>query len=244
MNADHESVERNYAVNAQYYDAIFPAAAVETVVAALPSPLRGATTVAEIGPGTGTFTRALVELLPPDGEVFAIEPAPAMRAALATRMLERERTARAVTLLPGRAPDVALPGPVDAVVAFNALSHFGAEDRPRLWSWCARNLTPGGVVVVDAPVPDEPLEVAPVTVPGRALGRHRYDHTASAVPTGPDAMRWSITYRAWREDALVSEDTAEFDAAVVSRPTLDAELAAAGFVPLTAPPAVAAWRLG
>jgi SAM-dependent methyltransferase len=243
MNADHESVERNYAVNAQYYDAIFPTAAVEAVVTALPPLLRGVTAVAEIGPGTGTFTRAVVDLLPPGGEVFAIEPAPVMRAALATRMLERERTARAVTVLPGRAPDVVLPRPVNAVVAFNALSHFRPEDRSRLWSWCARGLTPGGVVVLDAPGPEEPLEVAPVTVPGRALGRHRYDHTASAVPVGPDVMRWSITYRAWREDVLVSEDTAEFDATVVSRPVLDAELAAAGFAPLAAPPSVAAWRL-
>ncbi|MFJ8694150.1 hypothetical protein [Streptomyces roseolilacinus] len=52
-----------------------------------------------------------------------------------------------------------------------------------------------------------------------------------------------MTYRIWRGDALLREETAEFDCHVVSDGTLAAELSAAGLQPHPAvPEGIQAWR--
>ncbi|CAL9574400.1 hypothetical protein SUDANB95_04863 [Actinosynnema sp. ALI-1.44] len=229
-----------YAVNAQYYDLIFPVALCDAMRAALTTLLVGARRVVEIGAGTGLFTETLLANLPEGGEVFAVEPAPVMRAALATRLAALEDPP--VTVLPEDALTAEVDGPVDAVVLLHVLTHFSPADRRALWARWAARLNPGGVVVVDVQAPQTPVAVPPSTIPGRTLGRRRYDTVAEAVVDG-DGLVWTMTYRVHEGGRLVSQDSVSFPSFVVSDETLHAELDEAGFDPVADPPAgVLAWR--
>lgn len=229
-----------YAVNAQYYDLIFPAAQRDAMSAALTTLLAGARRVVEIGAGTGQFTEVLVANLPEGGEVFAVEPAPVMRAALTTRLAALGDPP--VTVLPHDALTAPVEGPVDAVVLLHVLTHFSPADRAALWDRWAPRLAPGGVVVVDVQMPQAPVAVPPTAVPGRTLGRRRYDTVSEAVVDG-DGLVWTMTYRVHEGDRLVSEESVSFPSFVVSDDALHAELRAAGLDPVADPPAgVLAWR--
>lgn len=229
-----------YAVNAQYYDLIFPAAQRDAMRAALGALLPGARRVVEIGPGTGQFTETIVAGLAEGGEVFAIEPSPVMRATLSTRLAGLGDPP--VTVLADEALTAEVDGPLDAVVALHVLTHFSPEDRAALWARWVPRLAEGGLVVVDVQAPQEIVEVPASTIPGRTLGRRTYDTAAAAVVAG-DRLVWTMTYRVREGDRVVSEESVSFPSYVVSDETLHAELAAAGCEPVTEPPAgVLAWR--
>jgi SAM-dependent methyltransferase len=230
-----------YAVNAQYYDLIFPTAQRDATRAALTSLLGGARRVVEIGSGTGLFTEALLANLPEGGEVFAVEPAPVMRAALTTRLAALANPP--VTVLPEDALTAEVDGPVDAVVLLHVLTHLSPADRNALWVRWSSRLNPGGLVVVDVQAPQTPVAVPPSTTPGRTLGRRHYDTVVEAVVDG-DGLVWMVTYRVHEGDRLVSEQSVSFPSFVVSDDVLHAELGEAGLEPVTDPPAgVLAWRL-
>ncbi|GAA1311969.1 class I SAM-dependent methyltransferase [Saccharothrix xinjiangensis] len=229
-----------YAVNAQYYDLIFPAAQRDAMRAALTTLLAGARRVVEIGSGTGQFTETLVANLPAGGEVFAVEPAPVMRAALTTRLAALGDPP--VTVLPEEALTAEVDGPVDAVVALHVLTHFSPADRAALWDRWAPRLNPGGVVVVDVQAPQTPVAVPATTVPGRTLGRRRYDSVSEAAVDG-DGLVWTVTYRVHEGDRLVSRESVSFPSFVVPDEVLHAELRGAGCEPVPEPPpGVLAWR--
>src|SRR5687767_8694960 len=108
-----------YAVNAPYYDLILPEAHWAGLATALGELLKDARSVAEVGAGTGYFTEAMLGFLPQEAEIFAIEPARIMRAALATRLASLPEAAERVTVLADDA-STADPGTgVDAVVLLN-----------------------------------------------------------------------------------------------------------------------------
>jgi len=229
-----------YAVNAQYYDLIFPAAQRDSVRAALGKLLDGAARVLEIGSGTGLFTETLLARLPPGGEVFAVEPAPVMRAALTTRLAALDDPP--VTVLPESALTAEVDGPLDAVVLLHVLTHFSPADRQALWARWVPRLRVGGLVVADVQAPQEPVSVPATVIPGRTLGRHRYDTVAGAVVDG-DGLVWTMTYRVHERERLVSEETVSFPSFVVADDTLHTELRDAGCEPVPdVPPGMLAWR--
>lgn len=227
-----------YAVNAPYYDLIFPAEARDALAASLRTLLPDARAVAEIGPGTGWFTEVLAGLA---GEVFAVEPARIMRAALTTRLARVPHLAERVTVLPEDALTARTPVPVDAVVMFNLVMHFSPAQRPALWRRWAEALTPGGLLLVEPQYPQKAEPVPATTVPGRRLGRRRHDVVTRADVAGDDLVRWVNTYRTWDGDTLVAAETAEFDCHVISDERLASELTDAGFEPRPAE-GVHAWR--
>ncbi|GAA4071870.1 class I SAM-dependent methyltransferase [Actinomadura miaoliensis] len=233
-----------YAVNAPYYDLILPLAHWDAVAAALAGVLRNARRVAEIGAGTGHFTEAMLGFLPPEAEIFAIEPTRAMRAALVTRLARLpDAAARRVTVLPEEAADAAPPGDVDAVVLLNVIMHFGPAERARLWRRWADALEPGGLLVVEAQHPQKAEPVPPTEVPGRSLGRHRYETVTRADVIGDDMIRWVNAYRTWEGDRLVREEVAAFDCHVISDERLAEELSAAGLTPVPdVPERLRVWR--
>ncbi|WP_077006560.1 class I SAM-dependent methyltransferase [Saccharothrix sp. ALI-22-I] len=229
-----------YAVNAQYYDLIFPSAHRDAMRAALGALVSGASRVVEIGSGTGLFTEALVAGLPAGGEVFAVEPAPVMRAALTTRLAALGDPP--VTVLPDDALTADVDGPVDAVVMLHVLTHFSPADRQALWRRWVPRLRSDGLVVVDVQAPQEPVAVPATVMPGRALGRRRYDSAAEAAVDG-DRLVWTVTYRVHEGDRLISEESVSFPSFVASDEVLHAELREAGCEPVTdAPAGVLAWR--
>jgi SAM-dependent methyltransferase len=232
-----------YAVNAPYYDLILPTEQWSRVAESLGALLKDARTVAEVGAGTGYYTEAMLGLLPPNAEIFAIEPARVMRAALVTRLARLPGAEARVTVLP---EDAATADPgigLDAVVLLNLVMHFAPNERERLWRKWASALNPGGLLIVEAQFPQKAEPVPPSTVPGRRLGRHRYETVSRADVVGYGMIRWVNTYRTWDGDRLVRAETAEFDCHVISDERLVAELSAAGLAPVhDAPEGLRLWR--
>jgi ubiquinone/menaquinone biosynthesis C-methylase UbiE len=122
-----------------------PRAAVELIRAAIPA--RGGAW-ADLGAGDGTFTRALVELIGPEGRVYAVD-----RDARALAVLGRRLKAAASSVVPVQADFSApfdLPGRgatgLDGMLFANALHYVRDADTVlvRLAQW----LRPGGRVVI------------------------------------------------------------------------------------------------
>ncbi len=229
-----------YAVNAQYYDLIFPTAHRDELRSALGLVLGDASRVVEIGAGTGLFTETLLAGLPAGGEAFAVEPAPVMRAALTTRLAALGDPP--VTVLPNDALTAEVDGVLDAAVMLHVLTHFSPVDRQAVWERWVPRLRRGGLVVVDVQAPQEPVAVPATVVPGRTLGRRHYDTVAEAVADG-DRLVWTMTYRVHEGDRLLSEESVSFPSFVASNDALHAELREAGCELVEdAPGGVLVWR--
>lgn len=104
-----------YAVTAQYYDPLAATGHAEVdaqIAAALAGLETKAGPVLDIGAGTG-LTTALIAASLPEAEVWAIEPDPAMRPALMTRVWNDPDLRRRVTILPfaalGCSDDLRIP---------------------------------------------------------------------------------------------------------------------------------------
>lgn len=117
--------------------------AIDFLRPALPDAAGG--TWADLGAGTGTFTRALAALLGPGGRVHAVDADDRALAAIRA-WAERAGAAVAVTTLRGDfTRPLALPS-LDGVVTANAL-HF-APDAAAVLSLVASYLNPGGRLVL------------------------------------------------------------------------------------------------
>ena len=119
--------------------------AIALIRAAIP---RRGETWADLGAGEGTFTRALVELLGPDGRIYAVD-----REASAVTALERWAARDAPNVIPVRADfreSFALPGlddaELDGVLLANAL-HF-VRDADVVLARLVERVRPGGRVVI------------------------------------------------------------------------------------------------
>ncbi|WP_106400740.1 class I SAM-dependent methyltransferase [Actinocorallia populi] len=243
FEASRAQEDPGYVVNAPYYDLIFPSVVRDTLAGALRAVLPGARAVAELGPGTGQFTEVIARLLGSEAEVFAVEPARIMRAALATRLAALPGDAARVTVLPEGALEAELDTPCDAVVLFNLVMHFGPRERAKLWRKWGEALRPGGLLLLETQYPQTAVAVPASEVPGRTLGRRRYDTVSRAEVAGEDLIRWIMTYRTWEGEELLLSETAEFDCHVVSDERLAAELTGAGFTRQEDPAeGVQAWR--
>jgi ubiquinone/menaquinone biosynthesis C-methylase UbiE len=118
---------------------------VELIRAAIPD-RRG--TWADLGSGSGTFTRALVEILGPDSRIYAVDRDPRAVAAL-----ERWAKKEAPSVIPVRADFTGpfeLPGlgdaKLDGVLLANALHYVRQADA--VLARLAAQLRPGGRVVL------------------------------------------------------------------------------------------------
>jgi SAM-dependent methyltransferase len=123
--------------------------AVEFLAAA--GPWRGSW--ADIGAGTGTFTRALAELIGPQGTVLAIDRETSSIAELARIAGRIDRTAARVSALRGDMHDLSAivelqPAHLDGVLFANVL-HFTSEPEAVLAQTAERLRSDGRIVVVE-----------------------------------------------------------------------------------------------
>jgi hypothetical protein len=181
--------------------------------------------VLELGAGSGLGTDVLLDTL--SNDVLAAEPSASLRGVLLARLADRG-TDR-VTVFPGGATEVPLPDRLAAVVGMHMVGHLAPADRKRLWSAVAERLSPGGPVVLNVQPPAAAEVVPEFPWMSVAVGGLRYEGTGSAVPTGPDSVRWRMRYRTRREDGTVlAEASAEYAWWIVTAADLAAELAGAG----------------
>ena len=119
--------------------------------------LRAGDIVADLGAGTGYFSRHLSKAVSPGGIVLAVDTEPKMVAHIGARA-RRERTANVVPVL-AAADDPFLPaGRVDRVLIVDTYHHI--DDRLEYFERIKRSLAPGGrVAIVD--FHKKPLPVGP-----------------------------------------------------------------------------------
>lgn len=186
----------------------------------------GAGVVLELGAGTGLGTDIVLQVIP-EAPLVVAEPSPHLRAVLLARVAAHPDRDR-VTVYPGGASDVPLPEAIAAVVGMHMIGHLPAPERRALLLALAGRLAPGAPVVFNVQPPDTAVEVPefpPFAVP---VGGLRYEGTGRAVPTGPESIRWTMTYRTFDGDRVLGEAVAEHDWWIVSATTLAAELIAVG----------------
>ncbi|MEU8321773.1 class I SAM-dependent methyltransferase [Nonomuraea sp. NPDC048881] len=196
--------------------------------------------VMEIGAGTGLITEVIVRAT--EGEVYAVEPAPAMRSVLLSRLSADEQARRRVTVLACGALDVDVDEPVEAVVMISVLQAFPAGRREELWRVLARQLEPGGLLLFNwrerpAPTPGE-LEL----MGSYQVGRHAYEVWGQVLDVTGETVRSRFLYRIRQRGVVISEDEVTSEAHRPGGDRLAAELTAAGFVRDEAPGGLSAWR--
>jgi SAM-dependent methyltransferase len=198
-----------YALSAEFYE-VLAREQRQPVLEALRAVLGSleATTgpVVDLGAGTGMATLVIADALP-DAELVAIEPSPAMRTALLTRLAERPQLRQRVTVLPWGFPgaEAELPDRLRAVVGLAMLGHLDPNARARLWRLLAERLEPGGVAVFELQAPPRPQIIPETTYTRTRLGALEYEGSFAAQPSGPLTMDWTMRWRIYRGERLLQE---------------------------------------
>ncbi|RSN12712.1 class I SAM-dependent methyltransferase [Nonomuraea sp. WAC 01424] len=230
-----------YSLAVPFYDLWHEDGHVPEIRELLPPLLKGVRrSVMEIGAGTGLITELIVRETTAD--VYAVEPALAMRSVLLSRVAANEEARRRVTVLPYGALDVDVDEPVEAIVMISVLQAFPAARREELWRVLARQLQPGGLLLFNwrerpAPTPGE-LEL----MGAYQVGRHTYEVWGQVVEVAGETVRSRFLYRVRQRGVVIGEDEVTSEAHRPGGERLAAELAAAGFARDEAPDGLAAWR--
>jgi SAM-dependent methyltransferase len=225
-----EGPGEGYGPTASFYD-LLAAPWWDTLGPALAAALAGvgpaAGPLVDLGAGTGLSTLAAADAVP-GAEAWAVEPSPAMRSILLSRLALRRDLHPRVTVVPADAQALAWPDRIAAVVAANMIGHLPPPDRRRLWATLAERLAPGGPAVVGLQPPARPERLAPTRNAAVRLGADTYEGWSAAEPSGPDSLRWTMTYRITRDGQAHHEAVTHFDWWTVSADDVAAEAGAAG----------------
>jgi len=186
----------------------------------------GTGTVIELGAGTGAATETILAAVP-GAPVVVAEPSAALRAVLLARLATMPGGER-VTVHPVAAQELRLPERVAAVAGVHMIGHLAPGERRKLFRALAARLTPGAPVVFNAFPPYTAEPVPPMPPMTATQGAATYRITGSAVPTGPDSVRWRTEYVTLLGGEIVDRVVTEYDWWVHSPERLAAELADAG----------------
>lgn len=219
-----------YAVTAQFYDVMAETYWEEKLGPAVARTLRGfdpsAGPIIDVGAGTGLSTAAILRSVP-HAHVLAIEPDPAMRAALMTRVMSDEVLRKQVSIIPAGLFEAELPPRISAAVAMSVIHHFTPQQRRRFWTLLAERLAPGGLALIEIQLPNN----EPVPLTRSALSRVGdvvYESWMQATPIGPNLQRWRMRYRAFRDGRLIDDQSTTYDMHVVGFDEAIEEITAAG----------------
>lgn len=218
-----------YAVTAQFYDAMAGAAHAD-VDLAIANAIRGVETqglpIVDIGAGTGLTTQAVAKALP-ETEILAIEPDPAMRAALLTRVLSDPDLRHRVTILPCDLLSSPLPAQIAGAVAGASLVHFAPSQRRALWALLADRLSSNGLAVLEVQCPAaETIEEQRVAT--AQVGKVVYECWAAAWRIDDQRQGWRVRYVSRLSDLELDRQEAEYQCWVASPDRLMAEVQVVG----------------
>lgn len=183
--------------------------------------------VLDLGAGTGLGTEVILDSIA-GATVLAVEPSPALRAALFTRVLARPDGPARVTVVPGTLGEVMLPERLGGMIGMHMLGHLSAAQRGELWRELASRLAPGAPAVVNLQPPAEPVAVPRTEFVTSTVGHRRYAGSGEAEPVGPESVQWRMTYRTFEGDDLVAEAEARYHWWTIAPDQLLAEIVAAG----------------
>lgn len=220
-----------YAVSAQYYDlfaSLARAEVEERTAAALMGLDSQAGPVLDVGAGTGRSTSLIASTLP-EAEIFAIEPDPAMRAALMMRITLDEDLERRVTVLPYDILNAPLPSQISGALLSASLVHFDPCARLMLWKLLARRLVPSGRAIIEIQC-ETAEDIAETPLGEFAIGRAKYRASASARKIGEDRQTWRIEYVASLDGQILSRDVVSYDCWAVSNERVVKEAVSAGLI--------------
>ena len=218
-----------YGVTAQYYDPLMWTAHADVdrqISAALADLDVSHGPVIDIGAGTGLSTALIAEKLPA-AEILAVEPDPAMRSSLMTRIFGDPSLRSRVSILPFDILSAPLPKQISGAVLSASLVHLGPEDRAILWAMLRDRLSPGGRVIVEVQCA-EALDIAETEMARMQIGRIIYGGSATAERIGPDRQRWTVTYHASLDGKKIRQDVSRYDCWAISGETIISEAAVAG----------------
>lgn len=183
--------------------------------------------VLDLGAGPGLGTEVVLDAVA-GATVLAVEPSPALRTALFTRVLSRPDGPARVTVVPGTLGEVTLPQRLGGMIGMHMLGHLSTAQRRELWQELASRLAPGAPAVVNLQPPAEPVAVPPTEFVTCTVGHRRYAGSGQAQPDGPESVQWRMTYRTFEGDDLVDEAEARYHWWTIAPAQLLTETAAAG----------------
>lgn len=196
-----------YSPTAEFYDLVGVqrwAQSDPLLAAALVGTDTGHGPVLDLGAGTGRSTEVVARTLP-EARILAVEPSPAMRTALTSRVVRDEDLRRRVTVVAASAQQVELPDQLSAAVICGVLGYLDRAERADFWARLAARLPVGAPIVVELMAVTTPQTVAPMRIANRQLGDQEYEAWLSGEPCGPEQMRWSATWRVLRDGHVVRE---------------------------------------
>lgn len=225
-----------YAVSAEFYDVLQARDERTRAERLFASPARRARSgIVEVGSGSGLVTQVLARAA--TVPVHAVEPDPAMRALLMSRLATAPTEQRArVTVHPERVqelwPKDHAP-PADLAVCSNVIARLAPQQRRETWAALARLVCPDGLLLIDPPpcaLPDGPrTQVLPQVAVGDDVYCGFFSETPLLGDPGGDRIHLDCTYQVRRDGELLREERRAFDLWPVGRDELRGELAEAGW---------------
>jgi SAM-dependent methyltransferase len=164
-----------YAPTAEFYDLVGVQRWTQSdplLAAALAGTDTGHGPVLDLGAGTGRSTEVVARTLP-EARILAVEPSPAMRSALTSRVVRDEDLRRRVTVVAAGAQDVELPDRLSAAVICGVLGYLDRAERADLWARLTARLPVGAPVVVELMAVRTPQTVAPMRISRRGVALRR-----------------------------------------------------------------------
>lgn len=183
--------------------------------------------IIDLGAGTGLTTRLIAAALP-EARILAVEPHPAMRAALMTRICSSHDLRRRVSVLPQPIFQAPLPPVVAGIVASASLVHFDAEERQRLWALLAARLAPRGRIIVEIQCP-EAIDLPQQRMATARVGQIDYEGYAEARRIDGERQLWRMTYRSSLAGTELERQSTEYLCHAVSARQVVSEGVRAGF---------------
>ncbi|MBF6543173.1 class I SAM-dependent methyltransferase [Nocardia brasiliensis] len=220
-----------YGAAAEFYDIAghpYWKSRTAALVAAMSPAAQSGSPIVDVGAGTGLVVEILGAAVP-GVPILAIEPSPAMRAALASRVLADPALARRVTIAATTLENASLPERFGGLVACGVLGYFSSADRRRLWRLLAERLAPDCHAVVDAaPFPAD-RTVRPIRVGVARIGRCRHELWLGSRPADePGRIELTTVCRVTQDGRTVRESASTQQWWAVDMRTIVAEATAAG----------------
>jgi len=165
--------------------------------------------IVDIGSGTGLSTMAIADAVP-GVSIHAVEPSPAMRAVLMSRILSRADVAARVTVYAETAEQFDLPDRIGAAVLFGVIGFLDPQAHQRFWENLRPRLTPRAPVLVEVMALEQPMQIPELMIAQQRVGNRRNEILISGEAAGADAELWTMRYVVREDDAVVREFTSNY----------------------------------